>query len=92
MRIEKFARAGCHFVLLIDFSEQIVSGGVFHTDEDANVARTLLTIALIRAGVALPLDEEISCTGKPTKLQDFMSELDEKRAPTERAILNIGRR
>lgn len=38
MRIEKFARAGCHFVLLIDSAEQIVSGGVFHTDEDANAA------------------------------------------------------
>lgn len=86
MRIEKFARAGCHFVLLIDSAEQIVSGGVFHTDEDANAARTLLAVALIRAGVALPLDDEISCTNKPTKIQDFMSELDDE----ERRLNGLG--
>ena len=75
MKIETFSRNGCHFVLMLDSDERVLSAGVFTSRADGEEAFNLLMTALIRAGVALP-SVPFGLTAPMTR-EEFMQELDE---------------
>lgn len=74
MKIETFSRNGCFFALLLDEKERVLSGGVFHTDEDAQAAALMTAGALVRCGVAVSAHPTF-CRNEPQTLQEYLSDI-----------------